>query len=96
MLVASVIAVLVGVCLCTAIIRAVAGRYGLPIRETLMWFGLVELEGPALARACEHREVRERREAELTSRRRPGQQAELARRPRPGREPARLSDGSYG
>lgn len=80
MVAASVIALLVGVCLCTAIIRAVAGRYGLPMRETLMWFGLVELDGPTLARACERRERR---------------QAELARRPREGREQARLTDGSY-
>jgi hypothetical protein len=49
----TVIAVSLGVCLCTAIVRTVARRCNLPIRETLMWFGLVELDGPALARACE-------------------------------------------
>jgi hypothetical protein len=47
----TVIAVLVGVCLCTAIVKTVAHRCGLPIGETLMWLGLAELDGPALARA---------------------------------------------
>lgn len=54
----AVIAVLLGVVLCFAIVRAVARRCGLPVRETLMWFGLVELDGPALARACERVERR--------------------------------------
>ena len=51
MLATTVIAVLVGVCLCTAIVKTVARRCNLPMRETLMWFGLAELDGPALARA---------------------------------------------
>ena len=57
MLVATIIAVLVGVCLCTAIVRAVARRFSLPFGEALMWFGLVELDGPALARAWEPHDV---------------------------------------
>jgi hypothetical protein len=45
----TVIAVLVGVCLCTAIVGLVSRRCGLPVRETLMWFGLLELDAPDLA-----------------------------------------------
>ena len=55
MLATTVIAVFVGVALCTGIVRVVAGRCGLPIRETLMWFGLVDLDERALARAIERR-----------------------------------------
>ena len=68
-LVTSVIAVLAGTWLCTAIVRVVAERCGLPIRETLMWFGLVELDERTLAAACERLqlgEVRRRRPPEET------------------------------
>lgn len=54
----TVIAVLAGVCLCAAVVGTIARRWGLPVRETLMWFGLAELDAPALARAREHRRSR--------------------------------------
>jgi hypothetical protein len=54
----AVLAVLLGVLLCVAIVRAVARRCGLPIRETLMWFGLLELDSAALARAARRPERR--------------------------------------
>ena len=51
MLATTVIALLVGVLLSAAIVKTLARRCRLPIRETLMWFGLAELDGPALTRA---------------------------------------------
>ena len=46
-------AVILGTVLCTAIVSLVARRLGLPIRETLMWVGLLELDVRAIARAVE-------------------------------------------
>ena len=51
MLATALLAAILGVVLCTVIVTAVARRLGLPIRETLMWVGLIELDVAALAKA---------------------------------------------
>jgi hypothetical protein len=52
-LAAVLIAVVLGVVLCTVIVGFAARRLGLPIRETLMWVGLIELDVRAVARSVE-------------------------------------------
>ena len=85
MLATAVIAVLVGAWICTATIRAIAHRCNLPIHETLMWLGLAELDGPALARACEREEQLEDARLGAAPRRSPaGRQTAY-----PGQRPAR-------
>lgn len=69
MLATSVLAAVVGVALCIAIVNGVARRFGLPIRETLMWFGLVEPDAPTLERACARLELAEARLKEAGARR---------------------------
>ena len=54
------IAAVIGILLSAAIIGYLARRLRLPIRETLMWFGLVELDVSALARASERSRPRRR------------------------------------
>ncbi len=49
----ALLAVILGAALCTLIVSLVARRLGLPIRETLMWVGLIELDIRAVARAVE-------------------------------------------
>lgn len=53
MFVTAVIATVIGIVLCTAIVGYLARRLGLPIRAALMWFGLAELDVSALARVGE-------------------------------------------
>lgn len=53
MLATALPAVILGTVLCTAIVASVARRLRLPIRETLMWVGLIELDVRALAQAVE-------------------------------------------
>ena len=47
----ALLAAVLGIVLCTAIVALAARRLGLPIRETLMWVGLIELDVRELARA---------------------------------------------
>ena len=49
------IGAIVGIVLCTAIVGYLARRLRLPIRETMLWFGLVELDVSALVRAAGRR-----------------------------------------
>lgn len=49
----ALLAVVLGVVLCIAIVGLAARRLGLPIRETLMWVGLIELDIRTLAKAVE-------------------------------------------
>jgi hypothetical protein len=49
------IAAVLGVLACALIIGYVARRLRLPVRETLMWFGLIELDVSAVARANQRR-----------------------------------------
>jgi hypothetical protein len=58
------IAVLLGIALSAVIVTYVVRLLGLPMREALMWFGLLELDVSAAARAAE------RRRADLTLARR--------------------------
>jgi hypothetical protein len=55
MLVTAVIAAVVGIVLCIAIVRYAARRLGLPIQETLIWCGLAEQDVSALVRAAGRR-----------------------------------------
>jgi hypothetical protein len=46
---------LAGIALCALIVGYVARRLSLPVRKTLMWFGLIELDISADVRASERR-----------------------------------------
>lgn len=55
MFLTAVVAAIVGIVLCVAIVAYAARRLRLPIRETLIWCGLAEQDVSALVRAAGRR-----------------------------------------